>query len=87
MKNKQDSLVQDDELNEYRIDNSNIDWEKALKVRINRRMISEQKNSSGLISVASHKKREKNEVKLDDPAPKKKAKHGKHKKHQRNSFI
>lgn len=41
MKNKQDSLVQDDELNEYRIDNSNIDWEKALKVRINRRMINE----------------------------------------------
>lgn len=34
MKNKQESLVQDDELNEYRIDNSNTDWEKALKVRI-----------------------------------------------------
>lgn len=46
-----------------------------------------QKNSSGLISIASNKKREKTEVKLDEPSSKKK-KNGKGKKgFGKHSFV
>lgn len=35
MKKKQNELMKEDDLKEYRIEGSTDDWEKALKVRVN----------------------------------------------------
>ena len=73
MKIQQNTLLKDSDLDEYRIGGSNEDWEKALKVSFSSSLSNYiQKNSGGLISIPSNRKREKTEVKLDDPSGKKK---------------
>ena len=59
------------DLNEYKIEGTDKEWEDALK-----------KGTKGLVSISSTKKREKKEVKFEDPDEKKikKAKRM-HKKH------
>ena len=71
MKKSQKALLEGIDLNEYKIEGTDKEWENALK-----------KGTKGLVSISSTKKRAKQEVKFEDPDEKKikKAKRM-HKKH------